>query len=462
MPLYNVPWANTIGRGVDFLPFPLPHLKTLSVYLHRVASVQIGSLAQCPNLENLRIEFGNIVVSEMHPDDRVLLKPSSSIPITPENMGDMRYQQARIDRSLFPVWNLPHLQTLVLEDLAAMRFDIQSLYSMQCLKTLELYVKKKKAATWCKTKEYAERQTSAWKNKYYDAFSHGNGSQGDDNTRIHPGERTGANKERSRFELRRWSFPKLKSLSLSGPPATMFYLEWLRDCPNLEELRLKIMEPNQHITRLPRFALPWMSPSPLPVLEDSHEQGLDEDHSNSDCNQRLLRSEPLDEHPLLHSRLKDICFEGPWNMSDEDLLSLLTIYAPCLDSFRADRLNDRSSSSGYRFLKTVMEADRINRAYVESITALGQGAENAAGKQGQPSMLGANMQTVGGRKMTLTKRNREILGLKMINDDDAYDYRVKELRVYVLLGQRLVSPEDYRMIKEMNQAEGGNNPSGSS
>ncbi|KAK3821152.1 MAG: hypothetical protein J3Q66DRAFT_332710 [Benniella sp.] len=227
----------------------------------------------------------------------------------------------------------------------------------------------------------------------------------------------------------------------------MFYLEWLRDCPNLEELKLKIMEPNQHITRLPRFALAGISPSPLSVLEDSHGQGLDEDDSNSDCNQRSLRSEPLNEHPLLHSHLKRICLEGPWNMSDENLLSLLTIYAPCLENLRVDRLNDRSSSSGYRFLKTVLEADRVNRAYVESITALGQGAENAAGKQGQPSMLSANMQTVGGKKMTLTKRNREILGLRKINDNDAYDYHAKELRVYFLLGQRLVSPEDYRTRK---------------
>jgi hypothetical protein len=127
--------------GVDFLPFPLPHLKKIAVRFYQVASVQVGSFSQCPNLEEIRIQFGDVVVLEMHPD--VLLKPSSSIPIAPENMGDMRYQQARIDRSLFPVWNLPHLQILVL----------------------------------------------------------GN-----------------------RFELWRWSSPKLKSLSLSGPPAAMFFL----------------------------------------------------------------------------------------------------------------------------------------------------------------------------------------------------------------------------------------------
>ncbi|KAK3821151.1 MAG: hypothetical protein J3Q66DRAFT_332708 [Benniella sp.] len=232
----------------------------------------------------------------MHPNDRVLLKPSSSVSSVPENMGDMRYQQARIDRSLFPVWNLPHLRTLVLEDLAAMRFDIQSLYSMQCLEILKLRVRKE-AATWCKTEEYVEIQTNAWMNNYDDALSHGNGSQGDDNTRIHPGDGTGFNKERNQFELWRWSLPKLKALSLCGPPATMFYLEWFRNCPKLESVTLRFTE-SSTIPRFPRVALPWISPS------------------------------LLDSSPMLHSCLKKVSFHGPWNMSDEDMSSLRTIYAP--------------------------------------------------------------------------------------------------------------------------------------
>jgi hypothetical protein len=199
---------------------------------------------------------------------------------------------------LFPVWNLPHLQTLVLEDLAAMRFNIQSIYNMQCLEILELCVNKK-AATWCMTEEYVERQTSAWKSNYDDAFSRGDGSQGDDNTRIHPEDGTGSNKEKNHFELWRWSLPKLKALSLCGPPATMFYLEWFRDCPKLEWVALKFTE-SSTIPRFPRVALPRISPS------------------------------HLDNSPMLHSCLKNVSFEGPWNMSDEDMSSLRTIYAPFL------------------------------------------------------------------------------------------------------------------------------------
>ncbi|KAF9345094.1 hypothetical protein BGX34_005042 [Mortierella sp. NVP85] len=56
-------------------------------------------------------------------------------------------------------------------------------------------------------------------------------------------------------------------------------------------------------------------------------------------------------------------------VTDEDLLSLLTVYAPFLVTLSVDRLHSRSLFNGYRFLKTAMKADQSNHAYVERTLA---------------------------------------------------------------------------------------------
>lgn len=186
-------------------------------------------------------------------------------------------------------------------------------------------------------------------------------------------------------------------------------------------------------------------------------------------------------------------------MSGDDLLSLLTIYAPFLTRFDVERLRSRPSLSGYWFLKTLFEADRVNQANAKSMLAPNQsqcmqddgdthhdgdadnktksaspltnttfntrstsyprvsteGIDNAPGEEerNRLSMLGANLRAVFGRKMTLTKRNREILGLKMIKSSDAYEHQSKISRTYFLMNQYLVTREDYyKVIKGTGQS----------
>ncbi|KAF9363970.1 hypothetical protein BGX34_002909 [Mortierella sp. NVP85] len=484
MPLYHVPWANTICGGADFLPFLLPRLKSFDVRLRQIASVQIGSLSQCPNLEHLSLWFGGVAITEMHPDDQALQQSvslSSSAAPSPASIGSENpaspiSQQARVDRSLFPVWNLPRLQTLALEDLAALRFDFESLQSMKCLEKLELRVGKK-IPTWYLTGEYVEIQKRAWKKKY-DTFSNREGSHDDDNNReIHPGDETGLpHKGRNRPELWRWSLPNLKSLILHGPPAEMFFLEWLKECPKLEDLTLTTLDSNQHITRLPYYS---------PLLSD---------HTDGDRSQDSLDSEAINEHPLLYSQLKSASFAGYWNMSAEDLLALLTIYAPFLEKLSIDRLHGRSSLNACRLVETIMEADEINQAYVESMLAPDQdedecdvdhegvtddkiqratsssdsGLETQStsnpstlmdssdhapagqGEQSRLSMIGAHLKTVSA-KMTLNKRSKMSLGLVAIGYDEISKYQAQKLRVYILTNQNLVTREDHRMMKAIEK-----------
>ncbi|KAK3821153.1 MAG: hypothetical protein J3Q66DRAFT_332712 [Benniella sp.] len=484
IPLYHVPWANTIGGGSDFLPFLLPRLKTLDIRLRQIASVQIGSFSQCPNLEHLSLWFGGVTSSEMHPDDQASqqsVSPSSSAdpspaPIGSENPASPTSQQARMDRSLFPVWNLPRLQTLALEDMAALRFDFESLQSMKCLESLELRVGKK-IPTWYLTREYVEIQKRAWKDKY-DAFSNRDGSHDDDNREIHPGDETGLHKGGNRPELWRWSLPNLKSLILHGPPAEMFFLEWLKECPKLEDLTLTTLDSNQHITRLPYYS---------PLLSD---------HIDGDSCQGSLDSEAINEHPLLYSQLKSATFAGSWNMAAEDLLALLTIYAPFLEKLSVDRLRGQSSLNACLFVETIMEADEINQAYVESMLAPDQAGDEqdecdvghdgatddkiqrassssdseldtqstsnpstlmdssdhvpGQGEQSRLSMVGASLKMVSG-KMTLNKRSKASLGLVTIGYDEISKYQAKKFRVYFLTNQNLVTREDHKMMKAMER-----------
>ncbi|KAG0220548.1 hypothetical protein B0O80DRAFT_531972 [Mortierella sp. GBAus27b] len=447
MPLYHVPWANTIGGGADFLPFPLLQLRTLSIDLAVIANVQVGTFEQCPNLESLEIGFGGVSLAEMHPDDQALMDPSSPCPAVPLTLGSAganialcnpRYQQDRIDRSLFPKWNLPRLQRLELRDLAALRFDFESLSSMQRLETLEMSVGKK-TLSWYMPNEFISEQKSAWKKKF-SALS----SKGAQDGYTNGSSSNSIDMEACR-KLWEWSLPSLKTVNLEGPPATMFFLDWLRGCPNLESLSLTTRGQFQSITRRPFFAPPL---SPAHALDDSQEQTL--------------------EQPLLHGRLTNITIAGQWVMSDDDLLSLLTVYTPFLESLHIDRLHERSSLSGYQFLNVVRRADQINRSFTEAPMKVVQAQVESQNKSNEdcaasaseqerdrqrPKTVGTALKSITG-KLTLNKRERPMLGLVMIQKEDVEAYQANNIRVYSLINQHLVAQEDYDLARPTTTTTG--------
>ncbi|KAF9979737.1 hypothetical protein BGZ65_006084 [Modicella reniformis] len=309
------------------------------------------------------------------------------------------------------------------QDPPTLRFDFESLRTMQNLESLEMSVSKK-IVMWYMTSEFMARQESAWELKYNLPPS---------GTNVDVGEDKNVNKG---GELWDWSLPTLKSLTLNGPPATMFFLEWLRGCPNLEELSLMATGEYQHITRNPFFAPHWFSPREVFMTEI----GVDDENRNESINNHKGAS---DDGPLLQSRLKKIVLSGSWVMSNDILISLLTVYAPLLERFHVDRLHERNSLNGTQFLRVMRQVDKINRTYAKRILSEQNDAE-----QQEQKMPGENL-TLVSAKYTLSKRERPALKVVVIKQSDVACYHANNLRVYCLISQYLVRQEDYDLMEDI-------------
>ncbi|KAF9300181.1 hypothetical protein BGZ74_008212 [Mortierella antarctica] len=67
--------------------------------------------------------------------------------------------------------------------------------------------------------------------------------------------------------------------------------------------------------------------------------------------------------PLVKSKLKTMRLRGPWVMLEHDLIEVLTIYTPNLNSLEVDRIHAVSKTTerpehGHRFLRAVLHAVR--------------------------------------------------------------------------------------------------------
>ncbi|KAG0315334.1 hypothetical protein BGZ99_007526, partial [Dissophora globulifera] len=400
--LYTVPWANTIGDW----PRPLPQLRTLSVSLWHVASVEIGSLDQCPNLRKLKIRFGNVGQVDIRTGDIDVVigtnQEETELPSDLESMRqlmDMRYQQSDFNLALFPKWNLPRLQVLVLIDLPALRFDFESLETMPNLVELRLTVSKTVSALQS-VHEFQSLQNAAWEQK---------------------------RSQRGRAISKRWSLPALKTVTIEGLSATMFYLDWLKGCPNLESLTLKSTEEYQHLKRRPFF---WGSET---GQESRSNRDRDHEHDDStekdksiDCgtnDEDGHGEDDDDDTPFWGSQLVKFELQGSWIMSEEDLIILLTIYAPFLKTFHVDRLSDSKSLSGRTFLGAFQRADEINAEYAPTRREL-EGAETISetveGKpdNGKDTRVPGQALTSVKAKYTISKRDRLVLGFVPIESDE--------------------------------------------
>ncbi|KAF8975080.1 hypothetical protein BGZ46_009460 [Entomortierella lignicola] len=129
--LHQRPSATMIGDW----PYLLPRLKDILISLNCVASVKVGSFKQCPNLETLVLRYSCDNVNHCRPEG---VAPST-LPETGVAL-DPRWEQAKMDCTLFPIWNLPKLKLLALSGMAAWRFNIKSLASMPSLESFTLEI----------------------------------------------------------------------------------------------------------------------------------------------------------------------------------------------------------------------------------------------------------------------------------------------------------------------------------
>jgi hypothetical protein len=428
--LEDEPWANWIGKGPgQVLPFPLLQLRTLSICIDEAFDMEIGSFEQYPNLESLLIQYGNVSWDE----------PSNGIKdIVSVSQNDDGSIRARI--KLFPTWNLPRLRKLNLMNMAAVRFDWGSLSSMARLEKLEMYVDPS-IDSWYKPSDYLEDQKDAWKRKM-DLRDKKNNN----NNRDLDGLDSGI------AEAWMWQLPWLHTLSLHGHPVTLFYLDWIRFCPNLESLTLIF---RGYRYPIPRFS-PLASPSTEPLLNLDNVDGQ--------------------QQPLLHSRLSTINMDWVVIMSEHDLQTLLTIYAPFLKRIemrgRAEYAHPTIMTLS-QFLRVVHQADQINKLYAETLAATIRSHEelqsnnkdsnnnnNAANASEQEQhrrrlgTLGSTLESVNCLDIPTVLRSGGLgqLGLVIIPFEQVEKFRAKKMRVYSIGTQSLVAQVDHDLIRSETES----------
>ncbi|KAF9994395.1 hypothetical protein BGZ80_001619 [Entomortierella chlamydospora] len=376
--------ANTIGD----CPLLLPHLRTIRISLYMVACVNIGSFDMCPNLEELEIRFGCFRPDQCRPagDEPPLLIPESG------ELVDRRWRQPEIDNALFPKWNLPKLKQLMLYDMAAMKFRFASLSTMLNLETLTLSVNQK----LCHEQgldEYVKRQYEISTSQSLTA-SNNQSEQGPES-----------------FDSNTPLVPNLREISLEGPPSTLIYLDCLKSFPKLESLSLSSVKETYEIHRNALFG----SSSIFYPKSPQNDESCDAD----------------EDAPYFESHLKKLTLNGGWLMSEQDLTSLLTTYAPFLEELTVTRLQG-GSLNGYKFLEAISIADEINGYEPCSLNI----------QSNQRSFPGRNLATVN-CKYTVRKSDLRDLGMLPISEADEDMYRDRGFRIYKILDRVLVRREDY-------------------
>ncbi|KAG0309394.1 hypothetical protein BGZ98_002900 [Dissophora globulifera] len=424
--LCTVPWANTIGDW----PRPLPQLQTLIIYFSGVASVDIGSLDQCHSLRELDIRYGDVKQHDLRPGNIDVVigtaQEETELPSDIESVRqlmDIRYQQADLNFALFPKWNLPRLRVLVLGGLPALRFDFESLETMPSLVDLQLTVGKKMTGLQM-VHDSQGMQNTAWDQKQA---------------------------RRRNTIFKRWNLPALKTVTIEGPPATMFYLEWLKCCPSLENLTLGYTGKHRYLQRRPFFQESEAEQQGSSYIDNyhGHDDGSEMDKSiggDGDYDDGSGDND-VDNTPFWGSRLIRLELCGPWIMSEEDLITLLTIYAPFLESFHVDRLTDNRSLNGYSFLRAFQRVNEIHAEYATGCRELVE-AETSSGTMaakpdnGMDTRIPGQALTSVKANYTIGKRDRQALELVSVEPEEAVVFNNRGVRVYKLTNQFLVRRAD--------------------
>ncbi|KAG0204604.1 hypothetical protein BGX31_003133 [Mortierella sp. GBA43] len=441
-PLEDEPWANTIGGGPgQVLPFPLLQLRSLLIHLGDTLDIQIGSFEQCPNLESLVIRYGSVSQDELGNGKTDIVSVSQS------DDGSIR---ARI--SLFPTWNFPRLRELELHHLAALRFDWESLSNMPQLERLEARVEET-ILDWYTPSHYIEDQKDFWKSKMDLKENDNRNSDNSNNNK----DLVGLDSRNPKWWT--WPLPLLRTMILDGHPVALFYWNWIQFCPNLDDLSLTLQGYVHHIPRLsPLASSSPPSSEPLPNLDDPNGQPA------NDWKEQ--------QQPLLHSRLAVISI-GPNLMSDHDLQTLLTIYAPFLNRIDLQiewGFEHPAMMTPFQFLKVVQQADHINRSYAETLTVDIQTQGESHNKTNEDNnnatnaleqekhrqrlgTLGTALTTVNCRtQFDLDSSEIQQLGLVEIRYEEQI-FQDRNMRVYRAGYQSLVAQGDYDLIHPVTESD---------
>ncbi|KAF9434337.1 hypothetical protein BGZ76_008195 [Entomortierella beljakovae] len=378
--------ANTIGDFPQLLPF----LTTLKITFIYITCLNIGSLDNCPNLEDLEINFQG--------GD---LRPQGEVPIAlpgPNEVLDVHWQHPVNNHNLFPRWNLPNLRYLNLKNMAAMRFDFASLPSMQRLEELRIEARN----TIYSEQDIDDYVVQQQKIPLAEATLDSHRKYGIFGTYLHTV----------------WDLPNLTSIFIQGPPSAIFCLEHLRLFPRLKTITL---DNPSHPVEIHR------SPVEVGALPESQEP------SDFNCNM-------FSDTPFMESQLQEFKMSNNFFMSSSNITSILTTYAPFLKSLDVGSLRCNSCHNGYRILEAINNADEDNNSKFKAESAT-NGLFSLDRDERRTMFLGQRLISV---CCAYSLRGREIrsLGLKRINSQELYVER--GIRVYQLLdGCYLVRRVDF-------------------
>ncbi|KAF9401690.1 hypothetical protein BGZ76_007507, partial [Entomortierella beljakovae] len=196
-----------------------------------------------------------------------------------------------------------------------------------------------------------------------------------------------------------WSLRYLESIEINGPPASVICLEHLRLFPALKDITMVNIGYPMELHR-----------NPLVVKIESDDVSLDPDTCEPDTT------------PLSRSTLKEFRLGGHWEMSDLDIISLLTTYAPYLEEFRTGQLQCYGPNGGYKVLEAVHRADEENKNHRYKMDPQHM-------RYGYPFQPG-NLNSVRCTTLGLTDEEVHRLGLKRIDPVQSMRFHDAGVRVY--------------------------------
>ncbi|KAG0031887.1 hypothetical protein BGZ82_006749 [Podila clonocystis] len=260
----------------------LPALRILEINIQDLDDFLVKSWDHCPLLERLRIVSSPLLVGG--------LRAGKSLQLT-----------------IYEPWNLPRLQLLQLSNTPALLFNYDSLKMMPSLKVLALTafdgvtIPGSKVEMWRCIGQVPRLSAYLPCNlKNEDPFS--------------------VSQEKWTLD---WHLPKLTTLVMRGPPAMTFSMDWLKCCPVLDKVSLKI----EHGY--------WQ---PLPLHADNPVQWMTS---------------------LEESRLREFILQGKWAMCEDDITTFLAHFAPNLVKLEVDWIHRNMKASAGALIKVIDNADKI-------------------------------------------------------------------------------------------------------
>ncbi|KAF9434338.1 hypothetical protein BGZ76_008196 [Entomortierella beljakovae] len=430
--LQRIPLANVVG----VFPSMLPNLTSLKIILDHALSINVGDFSTCPNLEEFELEFGYDDNSERRPDG----EEPTELPLDGQIIN-ADWRQAKIDYTLFPIWNMPKLKSLKLEKMAAMRFDFASLPSMQNLE--KFHIRAGPKSTYPQyIYDYLIRQhkipldsqpttttTTTTTTTGTTTTSTASTTPVEiNNTLDKPFGIFGS------YSYKKWTLPKLTFMYMVGPPSATFCLEYLRLFPKLEKLLL--FDPGYPV----EFYRNPMTVDASSKYDTPSLQGYDP------------TAEMFDNTPLMESQLTEIILTNTWIMTGADLFSLLTTYAPHLEKLTVTLLQ-KDGDNGYRFLEVFNDVDNNNNVFGIEDGSTGSSSGSTVSQQDSDGNMSMSRMLPGQRlayvKCRYTIRDRELkeLGYKMIELHERVLYKKKGFRIYEIWEVLYVRQRDFEQIE---------------